>query len=261
GKQKKEIETIDHEDLSVLCNEQTNANWKLYHIFKKKIKEIQINTLFEDIEMPLIKVLAKMEIEGIRLDNERLSKYAIVLSNELINLTKEIQNLSEEEFNIASPKQLGNVLFEKMKLISKPKKTKSGQYSTSEVTLQKIRGKHPIIEKILEYREIKKLLSTYVLSLPALINKNTRKIHTTFNQTVTTTGRLSSTNPNLQNIPIRTERGKKIREGFIPNDEKYIILSADYSQIELRIVASLSGDNHMLEAFKNKKDIHLATAA
>ena len=261
GKQKKEIETIDYEDLSVLYNEQTNANWKLYHIFKKKIKEIQINSLFEDIEMPLIKVLAKMEIEGIRLDNERLSKYAIVLSNELINLTKEIQNLSEEEFNIASPKQLGNVLFEKMKLISKPKKTKSGQYSTSEVTLQKIRGKHPIIEKILEYREIKKLLSTYVLSLPELINKNTRKIHTTFNQTVTTTGRLSSINPNLQNIPIRTERGKKIREGFIPNDEKYILLSADYSQIELRIVASLSGDNHMLEAFKNGKDIHLATAA
>ena len=176
------------------------------------------------------------------------------------NIVEQIK-LSGEEFNIASPKQLGEVLFEKMELAKKAKKTKSGQYSTSEETLLKLKDKHPIIEQILEYREIKKLLSTYILALPELITKKTKRIHTTFNQSVAATGRLSSINPNLQNIPIRTERGRKTREAFIPRDENFTLLAADYSQIELRIMASLSKDEGMLQAFNDGVDIHLSTAA
>jgi DNA polymerase-1 len=211
--------------------------------------------------MPLTKVLAKMEMEGFRIDDKMLAEYAITLSDEIEKISKEIIKLSGEEFNIASPKQLGEVLFEKMELAKKAKKTKSGQYSTSEETLLKLKDKHPIIEQILEYREIKKLLSTYILALPELISKKTKRIHTTFNQSVAATGRLSSINPNLQNIPIRTERGRKTREAFIPRDENFTLLAADYSQIELRIMASLSKDEGMLQAFNDGVDIHTATAA
>ncbi len=261
GKLKKEIISISKEDLSIFYNQQVDAIYQLQSIFTRQLEEIKVTKLFTEIEMPLLRVLAKMEMEGFRIDEKMLQDYASTLSNEIEKISKEIIQLSGEDFNIASPKQLGEVLFEKMELIKKAKKTKSGQYSTSEETLLKIKDKHPIIEQILEYREIKKLLSTYVLALPELINPETKKIHTTFNQSVASTGRLSSINPNLQNIPIRTERGRKTREAFVPRDENYTLLAADYSQIELRIMASLSKDEGMLKAFNNGVDIHSATAA
>ena len=261
GKLKKEIGKLDKEDLSNFFNQQADAIWQLYPIFNKQLEEIKISKLFTKIEMPLLKVLAKMEIQGFRIDDKMLSDYASTLSNEIEKISKEIIKLSGEEFNIASPKQLGEVLFEKMELVKKAKKTKSGQYSTSEETLLKLKDKHPIIEQILEYREIKKLLSTYIIALPELINQNTKKIHTTFNQSVAATGRLSSINPNLQNIPIRTARGRKTREAFVPRDENFNLLAADYSQIELRIMASMSKDEGMIKAFNDGLDIHAATAA
>ena len=233
---------------------------QLYVIFKKDLKLDNSYNLFNEIEMPLLKVLSTMEKEGINLDVELLSEYSIDLEKTLSETSREIFKLSDSEFNISSPKQLGEVLFEEMGLVKKPKKTKSGQYSTSEETLQKIRGEHKVIEHILDYREIKKLLSTYVNALPKIVNPKTNRIHTTFNQSVAATGRLSSVRPNLQNIPIRTERGMKIREAFISR-ENYILLAADYSQIELRIMASLSKDKSMLEAFNQNIDIHSATAA
>ena len=210
--------------------------------------------------MPLLQVLCQMEIEGINLDVDLLKKYSKELNALLEQTSNKIFNLSAVDFNISSPKQLGEVLFEKMNLVKKPKKTKSGQYSTSEETLLKLKGEHEIIDYILDFREIKKLLSTYVDALPEIINSDTGRIHTTFNQSVASTGRLSSVRPNLQNIPIRTERGMKIREAFIAK-KGYSLLAADYSQIELRIMASLSKDVSMLEAFNNNLDIHSATAA
>ncbi len=261
GKLREKIANLDKEDLSNFSNQQVDAIWQLYHIFSKQLEEIKISKLFTEIEMPLLKVLVKMEMQGFRIDAKMLSDYAITLLNEIEKISKEIIKLSGEEFNIASPKQLGEVLFEKMKLVEKAKKTRSGQYSTSEETLLKLKDKHPIIEQILEYREIKKLLSTYIIVLPELINHNTKRIHTTFNQSVAATGRLSSINPNLQNIPIRTARGRKTREAFVPRDDNFTLLSADYSQIELRIMASMSKDEGMLKAFNDGVDIHVATAA
>jgi len=261
GKLREKIANLDKEDLSNFSNQQVDAIWQLYPIFSKQLEEIKISKLFTEIEMPLLKVLVKMEMQGFRIDAKMLSDYAITLLNEIEKISKEIIKLSGEEFNIASPKQLGEVLFEKMKLVEKAKKTRSGQYSTSEETLLKLKDKHPIIEQILEYREIKKLLSTYIIVLPELINHNTKRIHTTFNQSVAATGRLSSINPNLQNIPIRTARGRKTREAFVPRDDNFTLLSADYSQIELRIMASMSKDEGMLKAFNDGVDIHAATAA
>jgi DNA polymerase-1 len=261
GKLREKIANLDKEDLSNFSNQQVDAIWQLYPIFSKQLEEIKISKLFTEIEMPLLKVLVKMEMQGFRIDAKMLSDYAITLLNEIEKISKEIIKLSGEEFNIASPKQLGEVLFEKMKLVEKAKKTRSGQYSTSEETLLKLKDKHPIIEQILEYREIKKLLSTYIIVLPELINHNTKRIHTTFNQSVAATGRLSSINPNLQNIPIRTVRGRKTREAFVPRDDNFTLLSADYSQIELRIMASMSKDEGMLKAFNDGVDIHAATAA
>jgi len=200
-------------------------------------------------------------MQGISINNKMLSNYAKSLSDELSQITKDIIKLAGREFNIASPKQLGELLFDEIKISSKVKKTKSGQHSTSEETLLKLKEHHPIIPQILEYREIKKLLSTYIIALPELINPTTKRIHTTFNQSVAATGRLSSINPNLQNIPIRTARGRKTREAFVPRDEQYTLLAADYSQIELRIMASLSKDEGMLRAFNEGVDIHTATAA
>jgi DNA polymerase-1 len=261
GKVKIEISSVSSEKIMNYAAQQSNAIFQLAEVLDREMKQVNIKPLFSDIEMPLSIVLAEMESEGIKLDSEMLSKYSIELSADLEGLILKIYELAGEEFNIASPKQMGDILFEKMRLAKKPKKTKSGQYSTSEETLLKLKENHPIIEQILEFRAIKKLLSTYVDALPELVNSSTNRIHTTFNQSVAATGRLSSVNPNLQNIPIRTPRGMKVRKAFVPKNKEYTLLAADYSQIELRIMASLSNDEGMLKAFNEGVDIHSATAA
>ncbi|HPE75426.1 MAG TPA: DNA polymerase I, partial [Draconibacterium sp.] len=213
------------------------------------------------IEIPLIPVLVHMENAGVKINSNELKDYANVLREEIIQIEKEIFEMAGQEFNIASPKQLGLILFEKLNIDSNAKKTKTKQYSTGEEILVKLVDKHPIVQKILDYRGLTKLLNTYVEALPLLVNKKTHKIHTSYNQAIAATGRLSSVNPNLQNIPIRTENGRQIRKAFIPSDENHLFLSADYSQIELRIMAALSHDEEMLKAFNEGKDIHSITAA
>ncbi len=247
--------------LTDFASEKSSAIYNLAGKFETRMKKVGIYNLFEKIELPLIKVLAKMELEGISLNIAMLKTYSTELTVEIEKITKNIYALAEVEFNIASPKQMGEILFDKMQLSKKPKKTKSGQYSTSEETLLKLKDSHPIIEQILTFRGIKKLLSTYIDALPELINPRTQRIHTTFNQSVAATGRLSSVNPNIQNIPIRTARGMKVREAFIPKDKNFTLMAADYSQIELRIMASLSKDEGMLKAFNNDIDIHAVTAS
>ncbi len=241
--------------------ERSLSIFNLFKILEKEMIESRVIDLFEKMELPLSEVLARMELEGIALDVKMLDNLSVELTKKLKIITSTIHNLSGTKFNIASPKQMGELLFEKMKLNKKPKKTKSGQYATSEEELLKLKGKHPIIEEILTFRGIKKLLSTYVDALPNLVNTKTHRIHTTFNQSVASTGRLSSVNPNIQNIPIRTEIGMKVREAFVPRNNTFTLMSADYSQIELRIMASLSKDDGMLTAFNNGIDIHSATAA
>jgi len=260
GKTKRSMSELSKEKQLLFCSELTDIQLQLYSVFTAELKKLKLFDLFQSIEMPLLKVLSEMELEGISLDTEMLSNFSEELSEEITHLEKKIYEISGEEFNLASPKQMGEILFEKMKITEKVKKTKTGQYSTSEETLSKLKGEHPIIDQILEYRGLQKLLSTYVKALPLLLDKNTGKIHTTFNQSVAATGRLSSVTPNLQNIPIRTEKGRKMRKAFIPRNEEFEILAADYSQIELRIIASLSADTSMLEAFNNGIDIHSATA-
>ena len=262
GKGKNQID-IRFVDLDLLCDyaaEDADITFQLKEILEKEIHQNGLQQLFYEIEMPLMKVLARMEQNGVRIDSEALRLSSVVLTGEMIELEKQIHELAGYEFNVSSPAQVGEILFDRLKLDEKAKKTKTGQYSTSEDVLEKIRSKHPIIGKILDYRGLKKLLSTYIDALPQLINQSTGKVHTSFNQTVASTGRLSSTNPNLQNIPIRDAQGKEIRKAFIP-DEGCVFLSADYSQIELRIMAHLSGDANMLEAFNSGHDIHTATAA
>ncbi len=262
GKGKNQID-IRFVDLDLLCDyaaEDADITFQLKEILEKEIHQNGLQQLFYEIEMPLMKVLARMEQNGVRIDSEALRLSSVVLTGEMIELEKQIHELAGYEFNVSSPAQVGEILFDRLKLDEKAKKTKTGQYSTSEDVLEKIRSKHPIIGKILEYRGLRKLLSTYIDALPQLINQSTGKVHTSFNQTVASTGRLSSTNPNLQNIPIRDAQGKEIRKAFIP-DEGCVFLSADYSQIELRIMAHLSGDANMLEAFNSGHDIHTATAA
>lgn len=261
GKTKSLLSEINSDNICDFASEKSSVIFKLAPIFEKEMKEVEVFDLFEKIEIPLTKVLAKMELEGIALDVEMLQNYSTQLTSELQLRENKIHQLADEEFNISSPKQMGEILFEKLELSKKPKKTKSGQYSTSEETLLKLKDTHPIIEEILTFRGVKKLLSTYVDALPELVNTETKRIHTTFNQSVASTGRLSSVNPNIQNIPIRTKRGMKVREAFIPKDESYTLMAADYSQIELRIMASLSKDEGMLTAFNNGVDIHSATAA
>ena len=241
--------------------ERSLSIFNLFKILEKEMIESRVIDLFEKMELPLSEVLARMELEGIALDVKMLDNLSVELTKKLEIITSTIHNLAGTKFNIASPKQMGELLFEKMKLNKKPKKTKSGQYATSEEELLKLKGKHPIIEEILTFRGIKKLLSTYVDALPNLVNTETHRIHTTFNQSVASTGRLSSVNPNIQNIPIRTEIGMKVREAFVPRNNTFTLMSADYSQIELRIMASLSKDEGMLTAFNNGIDIHSATAA
>jgi DNA polymerase-1 len=261
GKTKSLLSEINSDNICDFASEKSSVIFKLAPIFEKEMKEVEVFDLFEKIEIPLTKVLAKMELEGIALDVEMLQNYSTQLTSELQLLENKIHQLADEEFNISSPKQMGEILFEKLVLSKKPKKTKSGQYSTSEETLLKLKDTHPIIYEILTFRGVKKLLSTYVDALPELVNTETKRIHTTFNQSVASTGRLSSVNPNIQNIPIRTKRGMKVREAFIPKDKNYTLMAADYSQIELRIMASLSKDEGMLTAFNNGVDIHSATAA
>ncbi|MFL2612730.1 MAG: DNA polymerase I [Flavobacteriaceae bacterium] len=234
---------------------------KLSTLITKEIIEHRIESLFEDVEMPLSIILTEMENEGVNIDNKLLDDIYNQFDNSLKKLQSEIFSFSGEEFNLASPKQLGEILFDKLKIESKAKKTKTGQYSTSEETLSKLSEKHKIVEKILKWRSLQKLITTYVTALPKQINSETKRIHTIFNQTLTSTGRLSSLNPNLQNIPIRTENGKLIRKAFTPRDDKHILVSADYSQIELRVIASMSNDKSMIDAFDNDEDIHTATAA
>lgn len=250
-------------DLDLLCNyasEDADITFQLKEILEKELQKYDLEKLFYDMEMPLIRVLARMEMNGVKIDTEALRESSEILTLNLNELEQEIQEMAGVEFNVSSPMQVGEVLFDRMKLDNKAKKTRTGQYSTAEDVLEKIRSKHPIIEKILDYRKLKKLLSTYIDSLPKMVNPKTGKIHTSFNQTVAATGRLSSTNPNLQNIPVRDEQGREIRKAFIPNKDE-LFVSVDYSQIELRIMAHLSGDKTMLEAFNRGQDIHAATAA
>lgn len=240
--------------------EDADVTLKLKNKLEKELDENNVRKLFEEIEMPLIPVLAYMERNGVRIDTEALKETSRHFTLRMKQIEEKVYQLAGTEFNIASPKQVGEVLFDRLKIVEKAKKTKTGQYVTSEEVLESLRGKHEVVGKILEHRGLKKLLGTYIDALPQLINPETGRIHTSFNQTVTATGRLSSSNPNLQNIPIRNEDGKEIRKAFIP-DDGCIFFSADYSQIELRIMAHLSGDPHMIEAFQKGQDIHAATAS
>ncbi len=241
--------------------EDADITFQLKEHFAPELKEAKTVSLFEDIEIPLLRVLADMEIEGINLDKEFLQSLSQELDEDIKTLESKIYTEAGEEFNIASPKQLGVILFEKMKLVDKPKKTKTGQYSTAEDVLSYLAKDHGIIQNILDYRGLSKLKSTYVDALPTQVNEATGRVHTDYMQTVAATGRLSSNNPNLQNIPIRTERGRQVRKAFIPRNKEYTLLAADYSQIELRIIAALSEEETMIEAFKNGEDIHASTAA
>jgi DNA polymerase-1 len=240
--------------------EAADLTLQLPEVLDKRLKEQGLDKLLTDIELPLVKVLASMELAGARIDVKALSEYSVALTEQMNKLEAECHQLAGLPFNTASPAQVGEVLFDHLKIDPKAKKTKTGQYSTTEDILLKLRDRHPLVDKILELRGIRKLLSTYVNALPALINPQTGRIHTTYNQTVTATGRLSSTNPNLQNIPVRSDDGKEIRRAFIPADGN-VFFSADYSQIELRLVADLSHDKTMLDAFANDHDIHAITAA
>lgn len=260
GKGQKSMRDLAPIDIYEYAAEDADVTLKLRNILIDKLKEAEVENLFYDIEMPLMPVLAEMEIGGVRIDTESLKETSKVLTNRMIEIEKRIYELAGEEFNIASPKQVGDILFSKLKITDKPKKTKTGQFVTSEEVLQQLKGKSEIVADILEHRGLKKLLGTYVDNLPTLINPRTGHIHTSFNQTITATGRLSSSDPNLQNIPVRGEDGKEIRKAFIPEDG-CLFFSADYSQIELRVMAHLSGDKNMIEAFREGYDIHAATAA
>jgi len=260
GKNQKNMRDIDPAIVTDYAAEDADITLKLKHILEKEIHANHLDQLFYQIESPLVSVLADMEWTGVRLDLEALNDLSTQYSAELLQIEQEITEMAGIAFNVNSPKQIGEVLFDRLKIADKAKKTKTGQYKTSEEELEKMRFKHPIIDKILEQRGLKKLLGTYIDAFPLLINERTGKIHTSFNQTVASTGRLSSTNPNLQNIPIRDERGKEMRKVFIP-DADCIFVSSDYSQIELRIMAHLSGDTNMVEAFSKGQDIHAATAA
>ncbi len=260
GKNQKNMADLSPTQVYEYACEDADVTLKLKNILEPKLKEEGCYELFKNIEMPLMPVLAWMERNGVCIDSDALKETSALYTEKMHQLEEEIHQLAGEPFNIASPKQVGEILFDKLKISDKPKKTKTGQYVTSEDVLESLRQKHLIVEKILEHRGLKKLTGTYLDALPKLINPKTGHIHTSFNQTITTTGRLSSSNPNLQNIPVRNEEGKEIRKAFIP-EPGCEFFSADYSQIELRIMAHLSGDTHMIEAFRQGHDIHAATAA
>ncbi|HWA33462.1 MAG TPA: DNA polymerase, partial [Cyclobacteriaceae bacterium] len=274
------IEPEASHDLSILCNqylgyqlqedagdelnkfcERVDQTFQLKHKLLKELENRRHSLLMRDVEMPLVAALATMETEGVRVDEDVLKKISDALKVDIEKAQKEVYKIAGTEFNIGSPKQLGEVLFDKMKLLDKAKKTKTGQYATGEDILIKLAADHEIARKILDYREFEKLRSTYVDALPKMMSKTDGRIHSDFRQAVAATGRLSSNNPNLQNIPIRTERGRQVRGAFVPRNKDFLFMSADYSQIELRIAASFAKDEIMIEAFRNKRDIHTTTAA
>ena len=261
GKEQLSMRSVEVNLIKDYAAEDADITMQLKNHFAPLLQQNEVEKLFNEVEVPLIKVLANIEREGINLDVPVLREFSSQLQTDIAIVEKEIQDFAGTKFNVSSPKQVGEILFEYLKIVDKPKKTKTGQYATGEEVLSKLEHVHPIVSKILDYRELVKLKSTYVDTLPEMVNIKTNRIHTSFNQVVAVTGRLSSDNPNLQNIPIRTERGRQIRKAFIPRDSEHILLSADYSQIELRIVASISGDKNMCEAFRLGKDIHTATAA
>lgn len=260
GKNQRSMRSLPPAEAYEYACEDADITLQLKNALEPRLKEAGVEKLFHEIEMPLVRVLAAMEMNGVRIDTGSLAETSQELTRRMQELEKEIHALAGEEFNIASPKQVGDILFGKMQITEKPKKTKTGQYVTSEEVLQSLRQKSPIVDKILQHRGLKKLLGTYVDALPKLINRKTGHIHTSFNQTITSTGRLSSSDPNLQNIPVRGEDGKEIRKAFIP-DDGCLFFSADYSQIELRVMAHLSGDENMARVFREGHDLHAATAA
>lgn len=261
GKNQGSMKDVPLEQITEYASEDADITYQFMEIFDKMADEKKAQPLLDEIETPLIHVLLDMETEGVKLDDKFLSNYSAELEKETLTTRDAVFKEAGTEFNLDSPKQLGEVLFDHMKIPYKGKKTKTGQYSTNEDTLKLLADEHPIVGSILNYRELTKLRSTYVDALPALINERTGRVHSTFNQTIAATGRLSSVGPNLQNIPIRTERGRKIRQAFIPRSEEFRLLSADYSQVELRIIAAISQDANMIQAFKEGLDIHSATAA
>lgn len=261
GKTQGNMRDVEIEKVKEYAVEDADITLQLKNVFVPKLAQNNVEKVFNEVEAPLVKVLTAMEFQGIRVDENFLKEYSLQLEDEAKKAEKMVYEQAGVKFNLASPKQLGEVLFEKLQLDPKAKKTKTGQYATGEDVLLKLAGEHKIAEDIIAFRELTKLKSTYVDALPLLINPKTGRVHTSYAQAVAVTGRLSSNNPNLQNIPIRTERGREIRKAFIPKDDKHILVSADYSQIELRIVAAISGDENMCEAFRTGKDIHTATAA
>ena len=261
GKAQRSMRTVAIDQLKEYAVEDADVTWQLKEVFKAELSKVNAQKVYDDLEMPLLKVLASMEREGVNLDVPFLKDYAKTLDADIAHLETVIAEQAGEPFNLASPKQLGDILFEKLKIDNKPKKTKTGQYATSEEVLAPFASKHKIVADILEWRQVQKLKSTYVDALPLEVTPRTGRVHTTYMQTVAATGRLSSNNPNLQNIPIRTPRGQQVRKAFIARNADYVLLSADYSQIELRIIAALSQEHNMIESFLRGEDIHRATAA
>lgn len=261
GKEQSNMASVDISAIKEYAVEDADITLQLKKKLKPELEQRNVSQVFNEIEVPLVKVLAAMEKEGVAVDIDFLKKYAIELEAQSDNIKKEIYELAGEEFNISSPMQVGKILFEKLKLVDKPKTTKTGQYQTDEETLMSLASEHEIIRKILDYRQLQKLLGTYVNAIPDLVNPKTGRVHTSFNQAVAATGRLSSNNPNLQNIPVRTDMGREIRRAFVAKDNDHTLLSIDYSQIELRVIAHASGDAGMIEAFNQNIDIHTATAA
>lgn len=261
GKGQLSMRQVPPQEQKEYAVEDTDVTLQLKNIFEQQLQKYNAEKLFSQIESPLVQVLADMELEGIRIDVPFLKSLSDDIEKDIFSLQQAVYEQAGETFNLSSPKQLGDILFEKLKLISKPKKTKTGQYATSEEILSELAPKYKIVANVLEYRQLQKLQSTYIDALPKEVNSTTGRVHTTYMQAVTATGRLSSNNPNLQNIPIRTERGQQIRKAFVPRNEDYTLLSADYSQIELRVIAALSGEKNMIEAFLQNQDIHRSTAA
>jgi DNA polymerase-1 len=252
---------VEVEKIKEYAAEDADITLQLKHTFVPLLPEKAVEKVFYDVENPLVKVLTDMEFEGVRIDTMALADYSRELETEIKRAEESVYEQAGVRFKLASPKQLGEVLFEKLQLDPKAKKTRTGQYATGEDVLQKLANKHKIVDDILIFRELSKLKSTYVDALPLMINKRTNRVHTSYNQAVAVTGRLSSNNPNLQNIPIRTDRGREVRKAFVPRNEEFVLLSADYSQIELRIIAAIAQDEQMMDAFRQKIDIHAATAA
>ena len=261
GKNQGSMRDVSLDLVTEYAVEDADVTWQLKNIFEQELEKNKLTSLFKDIEIPLVGVLASMEMEGINLDEGFLKSLSGDLTKDIEHLEDLIYKEADTDFNLASPKQLGVVLFEKLKLVDKPKKTKTGQYATGEEILSKLASKHEIVKSILEWRGLVKLKNTYIDALPNEVNNVTGRVHTTYSQTVAATGRLSSNNPNLQNIPIRTERGQQVRKAFVPRDSNYTLLAADYSQIELRLIAEMSGDEEMKESFLRGEDIHKSTAA